>query len=155
MVQALEHSMIGPLRVLTISLLFAAGALSVEPTWFNNFHDARVAAKKAKRPILATFTGSDWSDWSAKLKEQILDSKEFRAWAADKVVLFTADFPKQSALASTTKAQNAELAQRYGIEAFPTVLILDADGKKLGEIAYDPAGPKAWINKCDEIVKRK
>jgi thioredoxin-related protein len=142
----------GSLLVTLLSLLSSAHA---EATWTDNFHDARVLAKKERRPILANFTGSDWSDWSIKLKEQVFETKEFRSWAADHVVLMEIDFPKNKAIATETKKQNAELAQKYGVEAFPTVLILDADGNKIGELRYEAVGAKVWIKKCEEVIKKK
>lgn len=34
----------------------------------------------------------------------------------------------------------------YGIRGYPTILILDADGNKLGELGCLEVGPKSWIN---------
>ncbi len=34
--------------------------------------------------------------------------------------------------------QNQELAERYGIQGFPTIVVLDSEGKKVGELGYTP-----------------
>jgi len=45
--------------------------------------------------------------------------------------------------------QNADLAQKYQVQAFPTLLVTTPDGKEVGrQEGYDPgSGPNAVITK--------
>ncbi len=74
----------------------------------------------------------------------------FKEWAAANVVLLELDFPNTKPQSAQLRKQNQELAMTYGIRGYPTILILDADGNKLGELGYLEGGPKAWINAFSE-----
>jgi thioredoxin-related protein len=113
--------------------------------WTEKYDEAVAASKKSGLPILADFTGSDWCGWCIKLHKEVFDTKEFKEWAAKNVVLLELDFPQKKAQDEALKAKNKELSEKYKIEGFPTIVILDAEGKKLGELGYEEGGPKAWI----------
>ena len=49
------------------------------------------------------------------------------------------------------KAANRKLAERYGIYGFPTIVILDSNGKELGELGYRPGGPKPFIAAIEKL----
>src|ERR1043165_9933585 len=119
--------------------------------WLIKYDEAIAAAKKSGRPILADFTGSDWCGWCIRLKQEVFDTKDFKAWAAENAILLELDFPRAKPQDAAIKAKNRELAQAHGIQGYPTILILDADGKKIGELGYMPGGPKTWIA---EFVKQ-
>src|SRR5690606_17786206 len=118
-----------------------------------DFEAAKATAKKEGKVILADFTGSDWCGWCIKLKEEVFDTPEFKEWAAEKVVLLELDFPRKTELAAELKAQNQGLAKQYGIEGYPTILFLDADGRELGRYGYDAGGPEPWIAKAETMMK--
>jgi thioredoxin-related protein len=46
------------------------------------------------------------------------------------------------------------LQQKYRIEGYPTVVVLDSQGKKIGELGYEPGGAKPFIAKLDELKKK-
>ncbi len=116
-----------------------------EQGWLTDFDEAQAVAKKEQKPILANFTGSDWCGWCIKLKAEVFSKPEFEEWAAQNVVLLELDFPRRKQLPEALAEQNRELAQRYGIRGYPTVLLLDADGEQRGKLGYLRGGPEAWI----------
>lgn len=126
----------------------AAGAKS---TWTDSYTAAAAESKKSGKPIFAFFTGSDWCGWCKKLRSEVLDTPEFAAWAKN-VVLLEVDFPHAKKLDDATKKQNDDLAKKYEIQGYPTIVFLNADGKKLGTMGYKEGGPKAWIEKAQNIV---
>jgi protein disulfide-isomerase len=115
------------------------------PAWIENFDEAKAEAKKTGRPILADFTGSDWCVWCKKLKSEVYDTATFKAWAKDHVVLLVVDFPDQKPQTPALAAQNEKLAKTYGVDSYPSVLIMDSAGTKLGQMGYEPGGPDSWI----------
>jgi protein disulfide-isomerase len=125
--------------------LFVIPVAAQESSWLTNFEEAKAAAKKDKKVILADFTGSDWCGWCIKLKDEVFSKPEFQAWADDNVVLLELDFPKQTPQSDELKKQNQELQKEFGIQGFPTIVFLDAKGKKLGQSGYVEGGPEAWI----------
>ena len=49
------------------------------------------------------------------------------------------------------KVANEKLADQFGIYGFPTVIILDSSGKKIGELGYMPGGPRAFIAALEKL----
>ena len=38
-----------------------------------------------------------------------------------------------------------------GIQGYPTIIVLNSEGKKVGKLGYQEGGPKAFIAKLDEL----
>lgn len=139
----------------TILVLFAAGAsrvLAVEG-WLTDFEQAKAEAAKKNLPILADFSGSDWCGWCIRLDREVFSQPEFKEFAQNNVVLFLADFPNSKTQTAEVKAQNQALSERYGIQGFPTVLLLDETGKVIGRTGYQKGGPKAYVEHLKSILK--
>jgi protein disulfide-isomerase len=135
------------------ALLFVIPLTAQESSWLTSFEDAKAAAKKDQKVILADFTGSDWCGWCIKLKNEVFSKPEFQTWAEKNVILLELDYPKSVPQSDEVKAQNKELAKKYGIKGYPTILFLDADGKQVGTLGYKPGGPAAWTKLADEQIK--
>ncbi|MFN8219821.1 MAG: thioredoxin family protein [Fimbriimonadales bacterium] len=146
-------------RVARILAVAAVAALSVASFagegWLTSWSEAAKLSKKTGKPILADFTGSDWCYWCKKLDSEIFSTKEFKSWAAKNVVLLTLDFPQKTKQDAKLKQQNDGLAKKYGIQGFPTVLVLNASGDKLGELGYMEGGPSKWLPEASKFVKKK
>jgi len=90
------------------------------------------------------------------LNKDVFAKKEFKDWARQKLVLVEVDFPDKKKQTETQNRHNVEVKDKYEIEGFPTLLVLDADGKKLGTIVgYDGKGVKSVIAKLEELLKKK
>ena len=143
------------MRIASLVLLtLTFPAVAQEASWLTKFEEAKAAAKKDNKVILANFTGSDWCGWCIKLKEEVFSKPEFSEWAK-KVVLLEVDFPRNTTLPDDLKAQNSDLKQRYSVNGYPTILFLDAEGKKLGELGYEEGGPAKWTKAADEAMGGK
>jgi thioredoxin-related protein len=144
-------------QLLAALVVFSCSAVlsAAEGGWTSDYQAALKAAKEQKKVVLADFTGSDWCGWCIKLKKEVFDTKEFQEWAATNVVLLEVDFPQAKKLDDATKKQNEELAKRFSIEGFPTVLILDSTGKQVGaNLGYQDGGPAAWIKTAEAEIKK-
>jgi thioredoxin-related protein len=141
--------------LVTFSLLFllAAGNLRAgEHLWQTNFDAAKAKAKEEKKLLLLDFTGSDWCGWCIKLKDEVFDKEAFRSEAPKQFVLVEVDFPHEKELSEELKAQNQKLQEEFKVEGFPTVLMLDAEGKLIGRTGYRPDGPKEYVKHLAEMV---
>ena len=147
------------LRLIALAILaavaFAGAALAAEakPGWLTDFKEAKQRAKADKKLILVDFTGSDWCGWCIKLDREVFSKPEFKDYADKNLVLLEVDFPKRKELSATQKAHNMELAEQYGIQGFPTIIVLNGDGKKVGELGYMPGGPSAFLAELDKLRK--
>lgn len=121
--------------------------------WHDSFEDAKSEARHSGKLILADFTGSDWCGWCVKLKKDVFEKPEFASWAGENVVLLEIDFPKRAKQSAEIKKQNQQLAQRYDIESYPTVLLLDAEGNVQAKMGYQDS-PSKWIQLCDNQLNK-
>jgi len=123
-----------------ITLLFAAtlltSATAAELTWLTDAAQAQARAKAEKKLVLLDFTGSDWCIWCQKLSKEVFATDEFAAYAKTNLVLVEVDFPRKKSLSDSQKAANEALAKKYSIRGFPTLILLDAEGKLLGQLSY-------------------
>ncbi len=112
--------------VLATSTLFAA-----DGDWKTDLPKALEQAKAEKKLVLLDFTGSDWCPPCKNLHAKVLTSDEFNKFAKDNLVLVELDFPRAKPIAPELKAANQELSKKYGIKGFPTIIVLDPEGKEL------------------------
>lgn len=118
--------------------------------WLTNYAAVVKLATEVRRPILVVFTGSDWCPWCVKLEREMLSNQQFKDWAAKNVVLLYLDFPRNSKQTKELEAQNAELAKKYGVTGFPTILLLNERGEKYEwKFGYSDAGFDAWLRHID------
>lgn len=133
--------------MMTLSLqAFASG-----DGWITNYKDAIKIAKEKKIPILVDFSGSDWCGWCKKLDQEVFQKKEFKEYAKKNFVLLLLDFPRAGNQSAELKTQNKKLAQKFQVQGFPTILVLDSTGKKIAKGGYIPGGPKAFIKFLDGV----
>lgn len=133
--------------------LFGISPASAKPGWLTDVKQAQAEAKSNKKLLLLDFTGSDWCGWCIRLDREVFSKPEFKEYASKNLVLLEVDFPRGKELAPAERTQNEELARRYGIQGFPTIVVLDSEGKKVGELGYTPGGPSAFIAELDSLRK--
>ncbi len=119
--------------------------------WTDNFTAAVGKAKAEKKPILALFTGSDWCPPCQQLEKNILLQPAFKDFAKKHLVTLFLDFPRDAKLDDGVKKQNDDLAKKFSVEAYPTILVLSADGEKelWKELGYNAL----FFEKLQEAVK--
>lgn len=126
-------------------LIVAACALVVparaNPDWLTDFDQAQQKAKADHKLLLLNFTGSDWCGWCIKLDREVFSKPEFREYANKNLVLVELDFPRAKQIDPALRRKNMELAQKFQIEAFPTILVLNGEGKVIGALSYDSGVP--------------
>jgi len=137
----------------TILLLGAASLATAETGWLTDFEQAKEEAAARKVPILADFSGSDWCGWCIRLDKEVFSQPAFKAYAAENLVLFLADFPSRTPQAEALKKQNRQLADRYGIQGYPTVLLLDIEGEVLERTGYQAGGASAYVEHLKSLLK--
>jgi len=134
----------------------AADEKAAAPKWTENYAAALAQAKKEKKMLLLDFTGSDWCGYCIKLHDAVFSKPEFAKWST-RFVLVELDYPHKKQLSAEIKKQNSELKTKYKIQGFPTIIILDADEKKLAEaVGYGGDAVADWTAARDaEIAKSK
>ncbi|MDB5302029.1 MAG: hypothetical protein JWO87_3692 [Phycisphaerales bacterium] len=124
--------------------------------WVEDFRRAQAIAQQQKRYIFIAFTSMDGGEWSKKMFDEIFETDAFKAYAGKHLVLVRLDFP--AATSATTqpealKTQNRTLAEAYNIRGVPTVVVLNPQGKKMGESKYMKGGPDAFLKQLDAPLR--
>ena len=119
-------------------LLHSALALALTATiahaaagWTDNYEKALTQAKTEKKLVLLDFTGSDWCGWCIKIDKEVFSKQDFKTFAKDNLVPVTLDFPHGKKLPKHTADQNGKLQKQFGVQGFPTLVLLNAEGKEL------------------------
>jgi len=139
------------LLALTISLSTAAG-----DEWMTDFEAAKQKAAAENKDLLVDFTGSDWCGWCIKLVDEVFKHDVFKQGAADNFVLVELDFPQdKSKLDEATQKQNEMLQKKYSIQGFPTILLLDDQGRPYAQTGYQAGGPEKYLTHLDGLLAVK
>jgi len=123
--------------------------------WQTNLEKAIETAKKENKSILVDFTGSDWCGWCIKLKDEVFSQKAFQDFAAASLVLVEIDFPKRKELPEDVAKYNRQLAEKYGIQGFPTIILLDKDGNLVAQTGYVEGGAENYVTHLKTELKIK
>jgi protein disulfide-isomerase len=132
--------------------LLQAGA--EESQWLTDLPKAQAKAKEEKKLVLMDFTGSDWCPWCIKLSKEVFSQAEFAQYAKKNLVLVEVDFPRKKQQSAELKKANQALEEKYNIKGYPTIIVLDSEGKKVGELNYEPGGPKPFIAELEKLKKK-
>jgi len=132
---------------LTTSMAFAKSG------WSEDYTQSLAQGKAEKKLVLLDFTGSDWCVWCKKLDKEVFSTPEFQDYAKEHLVLMEVDFPQQKAQEGKIKAQNDKLQAKFNIEGYPTVIVLNSEGKPVGKLGYMEGGPKAFIAALEQLKK--
>ena len=137
-------------------LLVAGGFLTTiarGSDWQTDYEQALTTAKVSRKCVLLDFTGSDWCGPCIEMERVVFSKAAFLNFAKANLVLVEVDYPRRNVLPEKVKKQNELLRRQYGIDrsGFPTVILLDPDGKILGQLegygGERPADIIAWVEK--------
>jgi protein disulfide-isomerase len=127
------------------ALLIAASAASAA-TWTEDYAAAVAQAKKEHKLVLLDFTGSDWCIWCQRTDKEVFETQKFKDFADQKLILVRLDFPQSHQQSDVIKAQNTKLQEKFGVEGFPTLVVLSSNEKVVfSQLGYKDGGPDAFI----------
>lgn len=131
----------------------APAAQATEAEWIADFDKAVEVAKAQKKYMLVDFTGSDWCGWCKKLHAEVFAQPEFVAAAPKDYVLVALDFPNAPEIKAKVPnpQRNAELAAKYGIQGYPTIMILSPEGEVVAQTGYQKGGATAYLEHLSTI----
>jgi protein disulfide-isomerase len=129
---------------------------AAESVWLTDVPTAQAQAKAENKIVLMDFTGSDWCPWCIKFHKEVLDSEAFQAYAAKNVVQVELDYPHKKQQSADLKKANSDLKDKYNINGFPTLVVLDQNGREIGrQEGYLEGGPKAFIAELEKYKAGK
>lgn len=137
----------------TVAALTASALASTPKGWSTDLDKAIEQAKAENKSVLVEFTGSDWCPPCIAMRKNVFSKKEFVDAASKKFVLVELDFPKGD---KELSEKNQPLAEKYKIEGFPTVVLLDSEGKEFTRF-FASQFPKVedFLKHLDEALENK
>lgn len=142
-----------PRRLLAcLALCLSVVSLSAAEGWLTDLDEGIKVAKAEKKAILVDFTGSDWCGWCIRLKKEVFDQKEFAAVSKD-FVLVELDYPQRKKQSPEEKAKNKVWAEKFAIEGYPTIMLLNANGEPFAQTGYQAGGPVKYLAHLAELLK--
>ncbi len=123
------------MKAITHLAAFTIGATALVSTafantlegWSTDLDAAKQLAKKENKALLVEFTGSDWCPPCIMMRKNVFSKKEFVTKASENFVLVELDFPRGD---TELAEKNQPLAEKYEIEGFPTVILMNPDGEE-------------------------
>ena len=110
-----------------IAALSASAFATTPEGWLTDVNEAVALAKKENKAVMLEFTGSDWCPPCIAMKKNVFSKEEFLEKASEKFVLVHLDFPRGN---PELREKNMPLAKEYKIEGYPTIVLLDGEGKE-------------------------
>ena len=139
-----------------IIIAFSSFTIDTGNDWNLNIKEAKKEASEKKQYILLSFQGSDWCGNCIRLERTLFDSEEFKSFAKENLVLLKADFPmkKKNKLSDDQTKHNEGLADKFNKKGgFPTVVILDSEGKLKGIMSYPLTSSEDYIKDIKKMIK--
>jgi protein disulfide-isomerase len=137
---------------LAVMIMVAFGVKAEAADWETDFAKASTNATKSGLYMLLDFCGSDWCSWCMILEKEVFSKTEFNKFAKENLVCVMVDFPRQKKQNKKLQEQNAELANKYEIKGYPTVIILSPKGDLVGRTGYQEGGVKKYIKHLKEMI---
>ena len=87
------------------------------------------------------------------LDSAVLTKDEFKKYADANFVLVMIDFPRGKPQSDDQKKANSALSDKFHVDGYPTLVVVDSDGHELGRTSgYEPgSGQRAVINALKAI----
>ncbi len=138
--------------------------------WIDNMIDAKAAAQKENKKIFLLFSGDDQDSASARVKQNIFNTSEFKDEMTKNYVLVNLDFSlalQQQAVAEPTASEeekavaaaiwqkleeNMRDATLYNVQATPSFYLLSKEGYVIWQIIFENE-PKTTADFFEEFNK--
>lgn len=118
--------------------------------WLRSYSEAVALSQSTSKPIAILFTGTGWCPACMKLERTVLTHPEFAQAVSQRFVFLKAEFPDYSEPAIMASPYKS-LLDRYGINAFPTIVVTNTNGQMLYTVNYREGGPQMY---AQDLLKK-
>lgn len=137
---------------LGIAALVTSAVAKAPEGWHTDVDAAIALAKKENKSVLLEFTGSDWCPPCIAMQKNVFSKDEFFKAASKDFVLVYLDFPRGD---KKVAEKNGPLAEKYKIEGFPTVILLNKEGKEFDRFfASEHPSVEAFLAHLKKTLKK-
>jgi thioredoxin-like negative regulator of GroEL len=109
------------------------GSIVSAVDWFEGSIEQALAKAKAERKLVFVDVGAYWCPPCHELDEKVFTQPEFGEWLGQRMIAVHVD---------AEKGDGPELVERYRVQAYPTMLVLETSGVEKGRVVdFVEAGP--------------
>jgi thioredoxin-related protein len=128
---------------------------TVDDAWTDNAEQAIKSAKAQDKDVLLYFTGSDWCPNCKKFEQDVLSQTEFLKTATPQFVLVELDFPREKQLLPKIAEQNSRWAERFGVQSYPTIVLIDKSERPFAIFGYAGDGVVNFLGTLGDHHQRR
>ncbi len=128
---------------LVVCLVTFQGAVADD--WYEDVAEAIKVGAKEEKDLLILYTGSDWCPPCKKLEDEVLSQEDFLKEIRTGYVLVKLDFPKNLIQKAEILKQNNEWQEKFGVDGFPTIVLMDSQQRPYGFTGYEEGGVEGYL----------
>jgi thioredoxin-related protein len=124
--------------------------------WELDIDVALAASKQDGKYLLLDFTGSDWCPPCIRLEKEVLSQESFLVETSKQFHRVKLDFPQNQLLVpAKLMEKNQEWMKRLGVDGFPTIVLIDSEGRPFGFLGYQAGGPQPYLAELQKRLAAK
>ena len=114
--------------------------------WKADYDAALKQAAAENKYVVVSISGLEWCGWCKALEDEVFSKPEFAAYAKDNLICVLLDFNRSGRATNAEFAKQHEmLLEKFQVEGFPTVLILNPQGKGIVRDGYQRGGAAKYV----------
>lgn len=139
------------------ALLFSAGCSRSQKTWITDLDSAEALAKKKDKDVMLVFTGSDWSEESKALAENVFTGKFFATGSKNFVLCNIDVLRDETKVDQEVLEKNYQAANRFAVQEIPSVFLITPDKDIYGVFSPEPdvASPSAFFSRVESFAEKR
>jgi len=121
--------------------------------WQYDFDRALEQAAAENKYIFVNLSGLRWCGWCKALEKEVLSKPSFIDYAQESLICVLLDYNSSGRATNKEFAQqHGALLKRYKVHSFPTVLIMNPEGKVIERTGYQSGGPVKYVAFIKKII---
>lgn len=134
-------------------LIFSTSMAEASKPWLTDLNEGKRLASEQGKDLLINFTGTEWCGPCMEFESYVLDKPGF-APAGEHFILVELEFPAaEEDLPQEVREAYIAWKNRYGIHAFPTVILADAAGLPYAITGHLGLGPEEYVRHLSALRK--
>ena len=120
-----------------LASIAVAGCSKPQTAWITDIDAAIKESDKAGKPLLVVFTGSDWSDESRRLIDNVFNADFFKRGTKGFVMCNLDIIQDEASVDPAVLERNYKAVSEYGVQAMPAVVLVTRKGDIYGSANLD------------------
>ncbi len=121
--------------------------------WMADFDAALEKSAEEDKYTLVNISGLSWCGWCVALEREVFSQPAFIDYAKENLVTVLLDFNRRGqAVNEEFSSQHEALLRRFGVQGFPTVLILNPEGTVIERDGYQRGGAARYVEFIKTVI---